>query len=86
MGHALIREPGSDPYVRAEPVAVYVSGHDFDNGDINAQAASMINCGFSRGCNWTAGMMTTRWSTTKWCPHARRPVSLLILAAFGQWR
>jgi hypothetical protein len=55
LGHALIREPGSDPYVRADPVAVYVSGHDFDNGDINALAASMINCGFSRGCNWTAG-------------------------------
>jgi len=36
LGQAFIREPGSDPYVRADSVAVYVSDHDFDDGDIDA--------------------------------------------------
>lgn len=35
-GRSFIREPGSDPYVRADPVDVYVSRHDFDDGDIDA--------------------------------------------------
>lgn len=30
-----IREPGTDPHLRADPLAVYVGGHDFDDGDIN---------------------------------------------------
>lgn len=35
MGAAFIHEPGSEPYVRADPVAVYVGGHDFDDGDMD---------------------------------------------------
>jgi hypothetical protein len=34
-GRPFIREPGSDPYVRADPIDVYVSTHDFDDGDID---------------------------------------------------
>jgi hypothetical protein len=30
-----IREPGSDPYIRADPVSLYTSGHDFEDGDID---------------------------------------------------
>jgi len=41
-GRRFIREPGSDPYVRADTVAVYVSGHDFDNGDIDAPDGTPI--------------------------------------------
>jgi len=36
LGQLAIREPGNDPYVRADPVAVYISDHDFDDGDIDA--------------------------------------------------
>ena len=35
MGRAFTYEAGSQPYVRADPVAVYVGGHDFDDGDID---------------------------------------------------
>jgi len=35
-GRPFIREPGSDPYIRADPIGVYVGGHDFDDGDIDA--------------------------------------------------
>jgi hypothetical protein len=35
MGRSFIREPGTDPYLRAGPLAVYVGGHDFDDGDID---------------------------------------------------
>jgi hypothetical protein len=35
LGLAFVRVPGSDPYIRADPVVVYVSGHDFDDGDID---------------------------------------------------
>jgi hypothetical protein len=35
MGRSFIREPGTDPYLRADPLAVYVGGHDFDDGDID---------------------------------------------------
>ena len=42
LGQAVIREPGSDPYVRADPLAVYISSHDFDNGDIDAPDGSPV--------------------------------------------
>ena len=41
-GQPVIREPGSDPYVRADPIAVYVAGHDFDDGDIDAPDGTPI--------------------------------------------
>ena len=42
LGQTIIREPGSDPYVRAGPVAVYVSAHDFDDGDIDAPDGTSV--------------------------------------------
>jgi len=42
LGGSVIREPGSDPYLRADPVAVYVSGHDFDDGDIDSPAGTPV--------------------------------------------
>jgi hypothetical protein len=41
-GRRFIREPGSDPYVRADPIGVYVAGHDFDDGDIDAPDGTPI--------------------------------------------
>jgi hypothetical protein len=35
LGRSFVREPGADPYLRADPLAVYVGGHDFDDGDID---------------------------------------------------
>jgi hypothetical protein len=35
MGRSFIREPGAGPYLRADPLAVYVGGHDFDDGDVD---------------------------------------------------
>ena len=35
MGGSFIREPGTDPYLRTDPLAIYVGGHDFDDGDID---------------------------------------------------
>jgi hypothetical protein len=35
-GRPFIREPGSDPYIRADPIGVYLARHDFDDGDIDA--------------------------------------------------
>ena len=35
MGRPFTREPGTDPCLRADPLAVYVGGHDFDDGDID---------------------------------------------------
>jgi hypothetical protein len=34
LGREFIREEGSDPYIRMGTVAVYVSGHEFDDDDI----------------------------------------------------
>jgi hypothetical protein len=42
LGRPFAREPGSDPYVRADPIAVYVSGHDFDDGDIDFPAGTPL--------------------------------------------
>lgn len=36
LGQRSTHESGTDPYVRADPVAVYLSSHDFDDGDIDA--------------------------------------------------
>jgi hypothetical protein len=36
LNRSFIREPGADPYIRADPVAVYVGAHDFEDGDIDA--------------------------------------------------
>jgi hypothetical protein len=41
-GRPFIREPGSDPYIRADPLGVYVTRHDFDDGDIVAADGSPI--------------------------------------------
>lgn len=41
-GRPFIREPGSDPYVRADPIGVYVARHDFDDGDIDAPDGTPI--------------------------------------------
>jgi hypothetical protein len=41
-GRPFIREPGSDPHVRADPIGVYVAGHDFDDGDIDAPDGTPI--------------------------------------------
>ncbi|HTX82628.1 MAG TPA: hypothetical protein VME44_10640 [Streptosporangiaceae bacterium] len=35
LNRSFIREPGTDPYIRADSVAVYVGAHDFDDGDID---------------------------------------------------
>jgi len=35
LNRPFIREPGTDPYIRAESVAIYVGAHDFDDGDID---------------------------------------------------
>ncbi len=42
LGRPFIREVGSDPYVRADPIAVYVSGHDFEDGDIDSPAGRPV--------------------------------------------
>jgi len=42
MGGPFIREPGSDPYIRADPIGVYVAEHDFDDGDIDAPDSTPI--------------------------------------------
>ena len=36
LGRPVITEPGGDPYVRADPLAVSISGHDFDDADIHS--------------------------------------------------
>ena len=41
-GRPFILEPGSDPYVRADPVAVYFARHEFDDGDIDAPDGTPI--------------------------------------------
>jgi len=41
-GRPFIREPGSGPYIRADPVGVYVARHDFDDGDIDAPDCTPI--------------------------------------------
>jgi hypothetical protein len=35
LNRSFTREPGTDPYLRADPVAVYVGAHDFDDDDID---------------------------------------------------
>jgi hypothetical protein len=35
LGAPFIREPGTDPYIRADSVAMYVGAHEFDDGDID---------------------------------------------------
>ena len=42
LGRAFIRPAGSDPYIRADPVAVYMGGHDFDDGDVCSPAGTPI--------------------------------------------
>jgi hypothetical protein len=41
-GRPFIREPGSDPYIRADPVGVYITKHDFDDGDVYAPDGTPI--------------------------------------------
>jgi hypothetical protein len=42
IGRPFIREPGSDPYIRADPIGVYVARHDFEDGDIDAPDGTPI--------------------------------------------
>lgn len=42
LGRPFTHEPGSDPYIRADPIAVYVSGHDFDDGDVDSTAGTPV--------------------------------------------
>jgi len=42
LGPTVTREPGSDPYVRVDPVAVYIGGHDFDDGDMDAPGGAPL--------------------------------------------
>jgi hypothetical protein len=35
LGRPFVHEPGTDPYLRADPINIYVGGHDFDDGDID---------------------------------------------------
>jgi hypothetical protein len=41
-GRSFIREAGSDPYIRADPIGVYVARHEFDDGDIDAPDGTPI--------------------------------------------
>jgi len=41
-GRCFISEPGSDPYIRADPIAVYVARHEFDDGDLDAPDGTPI--------------------------------------------
>jgi hypothetical protein len=43
MGRSFIREPGSDPYIRADPISLYLAGHDFDDGDIDAPDGTPVS-------------------------------------------
>jgi hypothetical protein len=36
LNRSFIREPGTDPHLRADPIAIYLGAHDFDDGDIDA--------------------------------------------------
>jgi hypothetical protein len=42
LGRPFLHEEGSDPYVRAGTVAVYLGGHDFDDDDITSPEGSAI--------------------------------------------
>lgn len=42
LGRSFIRLAGSDPYIRADPLAVYMGGHDFDDGDVYSPAGTPI--------------------------------------------
>ena len=42
LGGSFVTEPGSDPYLRLDPLAVYVGGHQFDDGDINFPDGSPV--------------------------------------------
>ncbi len=42
VGRPFIHESGTDPYIRADPIGVYVAGHDFDDGDIDAPDGTPI--------------------------------------------
>lgn len=36
LGRPVVREPGTEPYVRADPIVVYLGRHEFDDGDMDA--------------------------------------------------
>src|SRR5580658_10024679 len=42
LGRTFVREADSDPYIRADPASVYLSGHDFDDGDLNCPAGTPV--------------------------------------------
>jgi hypothetical protein len=42
LGRPFVREPGGDPYIRADSVSVYVSGHEFEDDDIASPAGTLV--------------------------------------------
>jgi hypothetical protein len=42
LGGSFATEPGSDPYLRLDPLAVYVGGHEFDDDDIDFPDGSPV--------------------------------------------
>jgi hypothetical protein len=42
LGRPFTREKGSDPYIRAGAVAVYLGGHEFDDDDITWPGGPVI--------------------------------------------
>jgi hypothetical protein len=42
LGGSFVTEPGSDPYLRLDPLAVYVGRHEFDDDDIDFPNGSSV--------------------------------------------
>jgi hypothetical protein len=42
LAGSFVTEPGSDPYLRQDPIAVYVGGHEFDDDDIDFPDGSPV--------------------------------------------
>jgi hypothetical protein len=45
LGGSFATEPGSDPYLRLDPLAIYVGGHEFDDDDIDFPDGSPVPLG-----------------------------------------
>lgn len=50
FGRSFITESGTDPYLRLDPVAIYVGGHEFDDGDIDFPDGSPVPLGSQYPC------------------------------------
>lgn len=42
LAGSFVTEPGSDPYLRQDPIAVYVGHHEFDDDDIDFPDGSPV--------------------------------------------